>query len=360
MPAPPDQDDRPFRGSAYRSLADASARLAATPDEAVLDPGLPIVDAHHHLFDGQAGRYLAADFLADISGGHAIEQTVFIDAGASYRPGGPDHLRPVGETEFAAAIAARAEQGEFGPHQLCAGIVAHVDLDAGERVQEALDQHMAAGGGRLRGVRDLAQWDAEIGRFSSRMPPPHRLADPAFRAGVGRLEPMGLSFDVWVFHTQLAEAAVLADAFPTTSFILNHLGMPLGVERFAGRRAEVFVDWRAALGELARRDNVRLKLGGLGMPYAGFNFHFPRAAPTSEALADAWAPYIETGVALFGADRCMFESNFPADKQTCSYAVLWNAFKRITAKWSQTERTALFSGSARAAYLLSRPPAPAP
>jgi L-fuconolactonase len=348
--------DRVFRGSYYRPLAAALAR-ARDYDEAAIEPELSIVDPHHHLFASQRGTYLLADFLQDVGSGHRIEQTVFIDSGSAYRTDGALDFRPVGETAF---VVEETKTNLVGP-DVAAAIVGHIDLDLGDRVEEVAAAHIAAGAGRFRGIRDLVQYDAgPVGTFSSRQPPAGRMAAGAFREGMRRIGRMGLSFDLWMFHPQIEEAVSLVDACPDTLIIVDHLGMPLGVGPYAWRRQEVFEIWRQGLVQLAKRANVRLKLGGLGMPYAGFDHHFPEQPPSSADLATAWRPFVETACLIFGVERCMFESNFPADAQTCGYGTVWNAFKRLTADWSIAERNMLFSGTALASYRLNTSLAKAP
>lgn len=340
--------DRAFRGAYYRSLTDAQARAAAGAVEDVLEPALPIVDPHHHLLEGRHGRYLLQELLADLGEGHNVQRTVFVESSTHYRPTGPEELRSVGEIEFAAGVAANAASAV----NVCSAIVSHADLSLGERVRAVLETQLAAGQGRLKGVRDLVQWDgSEISRHSTRRAPPRKLADPAFRAGFSQLAPLGLSCDLWVFHPQLPEVAELAAAHPETTIVLDHAGTPLGVGPYSDR-ASVFEHWRLSLRELAVYPNVAVKIGGFGMPYSGFEFHFNAVAPTSSELALAWRPYVESVIELFGAHRCMFESNFPADKQTCGYGTLWNTFKRITAGASPSEKASLYSQTAQRIYLL--------
>jgi predicted TIM-barrel fold metal-dependent hydrolase len=342
-------DPRPFRGAYYRSLAEAGQRVDSVPAEAILEPLLAIVDPHHHLSDGRHGRYMVPEYLADVTLGHNIRQTVFVESSTMYRNVGPEAMRPVGEIEFAARIAARS--AEAPGTQICAGIVGHAALSLGESVAEVLEAQIEAAGGRLKGVRDLVQWEgSDVGRHSSRRAPPHKLLAPAFRRGVSRLSGLGLSLDIWVFHPQLPELIDLADAFPGTQIVLDHAGTPLGVEPY--RRQEVFSAWRAMLAELSKRPNVAVKIGGFGMPYNGFDFHFDAAPPRSAALAEAWGAYVAVCIESFGVDRCMFESNSPADKQTCSYGTLWNAFKRMTADYSPREKAALFANTAQRIYRL--------
>jgi predicted TIM-barrel fold metal-dependent hydrolase len=278
-----------------------------------------------------------------------------------HRADGPEALRPVGETEFVTGVAAMSASGRYGPARVCAGIVGHADLRLGAPVQEVLEAHLAAGGGRFRGVRQFTARDAAAHAHYGHPPgtlfdgAPGQLADPAFRAGFARLAPLGLSFDAWLLHPQLPELTALARAFPDTAIVLDHTGTPLGVGAYAGRRDAVFADWAAGLRELATCPNVAVKLGGLGMTLLGFDFEEGTAPPSSERLATAWRPYVETCLEAFGADRCMFESNFPVDKAAYSYAVFWNACKRLTQGASAAEKQALFSGSAARFYRLTLP-----
>jgi len=322
--------------------------LALQPEPA-LEPTLPIIDAHHHLWGAPRGLYLAEDFLADATGGHDIRASVFIECGTHYREDGDPLLRPVGETEFVLGEARRAAQS--AAPRVAAAIVGHVDLAAGAAIRTALEAHIAAGDGRFRGVRAISAWHPDpAARGSIATPPPMLLLEPQFREGFAQLAPLGLSFDAWMYHTQLAELRDLADAFPDTRIVLNHVGGAIGIGPYAARRRHVLAAWSAALRELSHCANLHLKIGGLGMRLFGFGMHERPAPPSSELLAEAWRPMVETCVEAFGAGRCMFESNFPVDKAGCGYTVLWNAFKRITAAWSPAERSALFHGTAAEFY----------
>ncbi len=337
-----------------------SLHLAVRPDwldrrhEEVIDPDLPIVDPHHHLVERpETGRYLLPDLLADIGSGHNVTATVYLEWLSMYRAHGPAALRPVGEVEFANGVAAMTASGGYGTTQVCAGIVGYADLSLGAPVEKVLEAQITAGGGRFRGIRfitathpDQAQWGSLVAR------PAGLLMDRRVREGFARLAPLGLSFDAWLYHIQLGELADLARAFPATQIVLDHVGGPIGLGRYAGKRDEVFAEWRARIRELAARPNVHVKLGGLGMRMFGFDVRTRDLPPSSEELAAAWRPYIEACVAAFGPERAMFESNFPVDKGSCSYHVLWNAFKRIAAGCSAAEKTALFSASAKKFYRL--------
>lgn len=326
--------------------------LAKWREEAI-EPDLPIVDPHHHLWERSDHRYLMSDLLDDTTSGHNVVATVFVECMAMYRAEGPPELKPVGETEFVNGAAAMSASGAYGPTRLCAGIVGFADLTLGERVRPVLEAHIRAGGGRFRGIRHAAGWDAsEQIRNSHTNPPQGLLRDATFRAGFAQLAPLGLSFDAWLYHPQLDDLVDLARAFPGTTIILDHVGGPLGYGPYAGKADETFRGWSQSIRALAGCPNVVVKLGGLGMRLGVFDFHKREAPVSSEVLAAAWKPWIDTCIEAFGADRCMYESNFPVDKVTCSYAVLWNAFKRLVSGVSAAEKAALFSGTARRTYHL--------
>ena len=334
-----------------RTLAELQAWHAGTR-ETVVDPELPIIDPHHHLREGDSGRYHLPELAEDLAGGHNVLATVFIDSQTRYRTDGPELLRPVGETDFVIASLA-AEQGRAPAQRSpCAGIVGMLDLTHGAEVRRGLEAHIAAGAGRFRGIRDPLMWDAGDINYGVRRPPPDRMKEPRFRAGFAQLAPLGMTFDAWLFHPQLPLLTELARSYPATNIVLNHIGAPLGVGPYSDHRAEVFALWRASLAQLARCSNVVVKLGGLGMLFFGFGFHLRDTPPSSDELAAAWRPYIEACIEAFGPRRCMFESNFPVDKQSCSYTVLWNAFKKITADYSADEKAAMFFGTANRIYRL--------
>lgn len=313
--------------------------------EEPLDPALPIVDSHHHLWVRDQ-NYTERELTQDIKGGHNIVATVFCEGHTMYREDGDPALASLGETEYAAACAARARPGIN-----IAAIVAMVDLAQADRVPELLALHAGAARGLLRGIRNVSAWDPDPGvTRSPRVPHGEMLEAPAFRAGFAHFARSGLVFDSWLYHPQIDRLRDLADAFAETVMVLNHTGMPLGIGSYAGRRDEVMANWKAGMEDLAKRPNIRLKLGGLAMPIIGFGFNQRELPPSSTELAQAWRPYIETAIDLFGVRRCMFESNFPVDKIGADYTVLWNAFKRITAGCSTHERNALFHGTASQTY----------
>ena len=316
--------------------------------EEILEPGLPIVDPHHHLWEWTG--YMLPELLTDLAG-HNVRATVFMETGARYRADGPEHLRPVGETEFVAGVIEQARK--LSPVRVCEGIIGHADLTLGHVVDEVLAAHIAAGKGHFRGIRTNAHFDKAVG-WSPTPPPEHLLLDQQFRAGFSRLAAHGLVCDAMQFQTQLPDLADLARAFADTTIIVNHCGGPLGVGPYAGRRDELFAPWKAAMRELAKHPNVLVKLGGLANPFfSGLSFRRQPVAPSSDEIAAAFRPYVEVCIEAFGPDRCMFESNFPADKESCSYAILWNAFKRLAAGYSAAEKQALFSGTAARVYGLA-------
>ena len=335
--------------------------IAVKPDwlalhrEEVLEPGLRIVDPHHHHWDHVGDPYLLPELLADIGSGHNVVATVFVECRAMYRADGPDELKSLGETEFVNGIAAMSASGAYGPARACAGIVGNVDLRLGSRAAPILEAHMAVAGARFRGIRRGSAWHAAGIKATSASPPPGLLLDRDFRAGFACLAPLGLSFDAWLLHTQLGDIIDLARVFPDTTIVLDHVGGPVGIGPYLGKRDEVFADWRRGITALARCPNVQVKIGGLGMHTFGTDFHARERPPSSQELAQAWKPYVETCIEAFGAARAMFESNFPVDKGTCSYQVLWNAFKRLTANASADDKAALYSGTAQRVYRLALP-----
>jgi len=342
--------------------------------EAILEPELPIVDPHHHLWDRRmlppatgpehpfstaikpAQRYLLDELLADTGSGHNVVATVFLECRAFYKADGPVEMRCVGETEFVNGVAAMSASGLYGDTRACAGIVGNADLTLGDGVKAVLEAHVRVGGGRFRGIRNSASWDADTEVLGplNRLQAGHYLRDD-FRAGFKHLAPMGLSFDAWMLEPQLPDLTDLARAFPDTTIVLDHVGTPIGRGSYAGRLEERFPIWRDNIRELAKCQNVVVKLGGLAMAFCNFPSFLAEPRVPSEQLAKEWVPYIETCIEAFGAERCMFESNFPVDMGSCTYAVLWNAFKRLASGASADEKTALFSGTATRVYRLSLP-----
>jgi predicted TIM-barrel fold metal-dependent hydrolase len=333
--------------------ADPRPDWLALHQEEILDPARPIVDPHHHLWDRDGQRYLIDEFTSDIASGHNVIATVYVEARSMYRARGPEAFRSVGEVEFANGAAAMSASGGYGRAAVCAGIVGHVNLLLGEGAKAVLEAEIIAGQGRFRGIRHSSAWDADAGvagMYATR--PKGLLLDPTFRKGFACLAPLGLGFDAWLFHPQIGELTDLARVFADTRIVLDHCGGPAGIGIYANRREEIFATWRSSIREIAKCPNVVVKLGGLAMRLLGYDFHQRPAPPSSEELAAAWRPYVETCIEAFGPQRCMFESNFPPDKGQCSYQVIFNAFKRIAAHCSEAEKTALFSGTAIDVYRL--------
>jgi L-fuconolactonase len=338
--------------------------------ETILEPDLPIVDPHHHLWDlpvspppaGTAAhplaevlerspRYLMHELAADMNGGHNVIATVFVQCGAMYRASGPEAMKVIGETEFVNGVAAMAASGTYGKTLACHGIVGHVPLSLGDKAAEVLEAQVAAGNGRFRGIRDIAAYDSDPEVLGALNHPAGLYREAAFREGFKHLRRLGLSFDAWLIEPQIGDLTDLAHAFPDTPIVLDHVGTPPGRGRYTGSQKERFPIWAESIRTLARCPNVSVKLGGLAMAFCNFPT-YARKSASSQELADDWRPYVETCIEAFGAKRAMFESNFPVDEPCCSYATLWNAFKRLASGASKEEKAALFAGTACDFYRL--------
>jgi predicted TIM-barrel fold metal-dependent hydrolase len=305
-----------------------------------------------------AQRYLLDEILDDVTAGHNVVSTVFIECGAMLKADTPEPLRPVGETEFVNGIAAMSASGLYGPSRIAAGIIGTADLSLGDSVAAVLDAQIAAGGGRFRGIRRAAAWDADPAPPVHRTNPgPGLFLRDQFRAGFAHLAPRQLSFEAWCYHPQIPEVTLLARAFPDTTIVLDHFGGPIGVGSYAGKADEIFAQWRTSISELATCANVVAKLGGINMEVNGFGWHERPRPPTSAELTEATRRYYEFTIEKFGVDRCLFESNFPVDKVSCSYTVLWNSFKRLTSSYSPSEKAKLFHDTAARVYRLQGVPA---
>ncbi len=321
--------------------------------EEAIDPDRPIIDPHHHLWTSAGGRtpYLLADLWADTGSGHRIEKTMFVECRASYREDGPEHLRPIGETEFVARIARASREGGGGAE--IAGIVGHADLRQGAGLREVLRAHEQAGDGLFRGIRHSGARDPNPQALSI----PGRGAeglytDTAFRDGVALLGELGCTYDTWHYHHQNRAFAELARAVPGTTMVLDHFGTPLGVGAYADQREAIFEGWRHDIAAIAKCPNVVAKIGGLAMPDNGFGWDRRDRPATSDELVAAQARYYHHAIECFGPERCMFESNFPVDRRSLPYAVYWNAMKKIAARYSAHEQHAMFYGTAARVYRL--------
>ena len=326
--------------------------LALTTEE-TLEPELPICDAHHHFWDYRMDRvpyhcYLLHELAADINSGHNVRATVFLEARAMYRQTGPEELRPVGEVEFVQGLAAASASGLYGPGQAAAAIVGHANLNLGSDVARVLDALQAASPNRFRGIRHNTSWDPHPEVESRSFEGQLQSAD--FRAGAQVLAQRGLAYDNVVYFPQLGELADFARAVPDLTIVSNHIGGLMRVGPYANRDSEVMPAWRDGIAKLAECPNVVMKLGGVGQPRYGFDWHLRDKPIGSEELAEAMAPLMSYCIEQFGPERCLFESNFPPDKVSYSYHVMYNAFKRMTAAYSASERAAMFHDNAARVY----------
>ncbi len=329
----------------------------AQTNETAIDPHRAIVDAHHHLWDRGGSTYLAPQLWVDATGSHNVTHTVFVECMSNYDRARPDHLSPVGETEFvrreASALKEMGDEiSQDGP--TIGAIVGHADMMLGEAVEEVLAAHVEAGDGLFRGIRHATSWDASDKiREGHSKPFEKMMLTPKFQAGVRTIAAMDLSFDAWLFHRQLDELCALADAVPEATIILDHLGGPLGIGPYSGDRDAVRSDWRGAIARVAQRKNVTMKIGGIGMEwYYGMGWADRPAPPGSEEVAAYWSDDVRYCIDTFGPNRSIAESNFPVDRATLPYSVLWNALQIICSTYSDAEQDRIFSGTATEVYRL--------
>ena len=331
--------------------------LALTP-EPTLEPDLPIIDPHHHFWDYKMERmpyqrYLLPELLGDISSGHNIVATVFVEARAMYRANAPEEMRPVGEIEFAQGLAAASASGLYGPCRVADGIVAHANLNLGEDVGRVLDRLEAASPNRFRGIRHSVTWDDDPSVPNSALYKiPHQMMSDSYRAGARVLASRGLTMESWMYSAQLPELASLARAVPDLTIISDHIGGLMRIGPYAARSEEVVSTWKRDIATVAECPNVYMKLGGMGMINNGFDWHTRDKPVGSEEAAKEMAPFMHYCIEKFGPERCMFESNFPVDKWSFSYNVVFNAFKRLSKEYSPTERQAMFHDTAAKVYRL--------
>jgi L-fuconolactonase len=320
--------------------------------EEIIEPDLPIIDPHHHLWMRNGYRYLIPELAEDLNSGHNIVSTVFAECHSMYRPDGPEEERSLGETEFVTGCAAMAASGAFGPAKACAAMFGRVEMPTGARVRPVLEKHLERSAGRFKGVRYSTGWDASD-RIPNTVPTEGMLVSPSVVEAAEVLAEMRLSLDVWLYHPQLPDVADLASRLPKLTIILNHIGSPILGGPYRDKRDEVYQDWRRLIVEVAKHENVYVKLGA--MPIRMPDFSGDRSLPpASQEIADAWRPWMEVCIEAFGAARSMFESNFPVQKRWSSYQTTWNAFKRIASGATDGEKRDLFAGAAMRAYRLDR------
>ncbi|MGI9234078.1 MAG: amidohydrolase family protein [Woeseiaceae bacterium] len=320
--------------------------------EEIIDPERPIIDPHHHLWNDKDGSdYELNKLWVDTASGHNIIGTVFVECSTNYRQDGPEPLRPVGETEYVAAMALESQRDAVPGQSAILGIVSHANLKLGEAVVEVFDAHREAAHGLLRGIRHSVAYYPDppaVERYTGRIR--HLLMDKDFREGFAQLAPAGLSFDAWLTHEQIPELTDIARTFPETTVIFDHFGGPMGIGPYEGKQAEIFKQWAVDVAELATCDNVVAKLGGLAMPINGWGWNERDLPATSDEIVATHEAYYLHSIDCFGPERCMFESNFPVDKLSVSYPVLWNALKKIASRFDEDEKTAMFRGTAERVY----------
>lgn len=348
-PAPAGQPDR---------LSDRAGWYAQTIED-ILEPDLPICDAHHHLWDhGPGKRYLLEEIARDAASGHRIVSTIFCECRREYRKDGPEELKPVGETVVMNELAERsasANSTESGcVARIAHGIIGYADFRLGARVEKTLVAHMEASPNHFRGIRHMTRWHeaAEEMDIPPRSPE-NLMAVATWREGFALLQKYKLPFDAWFVFTQYDEVVDLARAFPEQTIVINHIGGVSGTGPYLGKRDEVMRVWRRGIERAAACPNVFMKLGGLGQPRVGFGWERASKPPGSEELARAYAPYYLHCIEHFGPERCLFESNFPVERASCSYQVLWNTYKLIAAGMSSTEKAMLFHDNAARIYKLA-------
>ena len=336
-----------------KTRAPNEAWLASVAPEPAIDPALPIIDPHMHFWHHHTGyKYFVEEFGRDVAAcGHNVEATAYVECTSMYRASGPEHLRCVGETEFAVGQAAIAASGKYTNCRAAEAIVAYADLTLGERTRETVEAQLAAGHGRVTGIRMRSKWDPDPA--VSMAASGGLYLSPEFGKGLDLLTSLGLAFDASVFHLEIPDVAKLAQAHPDANIVLIHTGSPVGHSSYAGHEAENHAYWLASIKELAKCPNVSIKLGGMLMCLGNFDFTTAERPPSSELMAELWRPYIEPCIELFGAERCMASSNFPVEKAGIGYDVIWNLFKRITTGCSQDEKEAIFAGTARRVYRMA-------
>lgn len=330
------------------------AWLSRGAKEEILFPEIPIIDPHHHLWIRPGDHYLVKEFADDVNTGHNIVATVYANCHSMYRAGGPEHLKVVGETEFAVGQAAQSASGMYGKARIAATVFGYADVTRGSAIREVLAAHVKAGNGRFKGIRFLCNFDPSDEIRNGTVAVRHdMLRDSTVQAAIKVVSEMGLVLDLYAFFHQLDQVAELARAQPDLTIVINHCGGPLSYGPYREGDPEMSAQWKRGIVEMARCHNIVCKLGGLVNRTTAYDYRTAEVPPTSQALAGMWRHWVEPCIEAFGPDRCMFESNFPPDKAGIAYPVLWNAFKHLTSSASDSERNALFSGTAARVYGLT-------
>tara|TARA_B100000575_G_scaffold63414_1_gene48476 strand:- start:395 stop:1435 length:1041 start_codon:yes stop_codon:yes gene_type:complete len=328
--------------------------------EDVIDPEQRIIDPHHHLWpktnEGSANvkrlrlyNYMLEDFWQDTSSGHNVTDSVYIECSEFFWNSEKEHLNPVGETEHIKGLAQLSQKNSTKTS--ISGIIGHANLLLGKDVNEVLERHIDIGGNLFKGIRHAGSWDPSDKINNSHHNPPRDMyLMKEFGEGVKALRNKSLVFEAWQYHHQLTQVVHLARNNPDLVIVLDHFSGPLGVGSYATKKEEVYDNWKKDLKELSRCDNVIAKLGGLAMPVNGLGFETNPNPPTSNEFMSIQRQFYLTTIDFFGTERCMFESNFPVDKYSVSYHVLWNAFKNLVKDFSQTEKDHLFFKTASNVY----------
>ena len=322
-------------------------------EEALL-PDLEIIDPHHHLWNLDFGKYLNDDFIEDIQkSGHNVKASVYIMSSANTKiyNQNSNESSTLPEIKFAYKQYLEAKNNKLNKCSVNNSIVGALDLRYGNKLTPVIEKGLEISNGKLTGIRMLlaAHNDERIssGAVKTRT---GIMLDPNFIAGAKVLEKKNLSLDFWIYHTQLNELEFVAKTLPNLSIILNHIGGPVQVGPYEGKQGITHREWRRSMMRLAVFPNIKVKLGGLGMKVCGSKFYLNSKPPTSDQLSELWKSWFFETIDLFGIDRCMFESNFPVDKGSCSYGVLWNAFKKISVNFSDVEKNKLFYLNAKKTY----------
>ena len=326
--------------------------LALTTEE-TLEPEIAICDPHHHFWvhrpePADYQQYLLPDLVGDVNSGHNVHSTVFIEVRCEYRTDGPDEMKPVGEVEYVQTIADASASGSHGPTKAAAAIIGHADLKLGEGVRPVLEAMQAASPNRFRGVRHSVGWDES--RELANREIKGALGTDGYRAGAKVLAGMGLILENSLYFHQASDLADFARALPELTIVLNHIGGLVRVGPYANRDEYVLPEWRKGIELMAKAPNIVLKLGGVGQTRFAYGWDERETPVGSEELAETLGPLMNHCIEQFGPERCMFESNYPVDKISYSYNVLFNAFKRLSKGYSATDRANLFHGTAARVY----------